>query len=94
MKRSMIAGLAMATLSVGAVQAAPPQLGLWLGNDMTDVTKNLGTMGYDVLVIALDDDIIEAEISDAGGDIYDVEVDPLTGLVVFVESDDDDDGDA
>jgi len=92
MTRFLLAGLVALPMTAVAAFAAPPQIGMVLGQDVTSIRKSLDDMGYDIHEIGADADIIEAEISDSEGN-YDLEVDPTTGLVVFVEIDTDGDGD-
>ncbi|NKX45536.1 PepSY domain-containing protein [Roseicyclus persicicus] len=93
MIRTLTAGLLALPILSGAAMAAPPPESLFLGTDLTTVRKTLESMGYRVREIGQDESGFEAEIVD-GGIVYDVSVDPETGLIIFVEPDTDQDGDA
>jgi hypothetical protein len=93
MFRSLRHSLALLPFLATAAVANAPVVGMVVGDNPTDVSKSFEALGYRVLYVGIDGDLIEADLRDSNG-TYDVFVDPTTGLVTIVEIDHDYDGDA
>jgi hypothetical protein len=92
MTRTLAAALLALPVLAGPALATPPSENLYVGTDLETIQASFVAMGYTILTTGEDESGFEAEIR-AGNDIYDVTIDPATGLILFVEIDEDDDGD-
>ena len=90
-----ICAYALLTLPVlaGPALAGPPPEMLYVGTDMPSIIAALDDMGYDIISTGEDESGFEVEIAD-WDDIYDLTIDPVTGLIIGIEFDSDEDGDA
>lgn len=92
MVRKLTAGIiALPFLAAGAA-ALPPQESSYIGSDEVTIRAALISMGFQVVSFGLDETGYEAEVLD-GDVIYDISINPDTGIIDSVEIDTDADGD-
>ena len=82
----------LAALLVPGVALAGLDIGQQVGTTEADVRAALTGFGYDVQEIEIEDGEIEAEVT-LDGVAYEIEVAMDTGLILEIETEDDDAGD-
>jgi len=94
-KTKLKTNLLIAALGIGVMPAfaqAALQEGDMVGTDEAAIRATLEGAGYEVIEIEIEDNEIEAEVTQ-GGKEYEIGISVKTGAVTEIEAEDDDDDD-